>query len=79
MRDVLERRVAYGFILYMGHCLKLSHSCFDKLSTLNLMAVYMWERLEKTISQLSTLNKIAGKLRRFVIGNAIGCEMDKQG
>jgi MraZ protein len=46
---------------------------------LNLMAVYMWERLEKTISQLSTLNKIAGKLRRFVIGNAIGCEMDKQG
>jgi MraZ protein len=38
-----------------------------------------WEKLEQTISQLPTLNKMAGKLRRFVIGNASECEMDGQG
>jgi MraZ protein len=38
-----------------------------------------WEKLEQTISKLPTLNKMAGNLRRFVIGNALDCEMDAQG
>jgi len=38
-----------------------------------------WENLEQTISKLPTLNKMAGKLRRFLIGNASECEMDGQG
>ena len=38
-----------------------------------------WEALEQTIIKLPTLNKMAGKLRRFVIGNAGECEMDNQG
>lgn len=38
-----------------------------------------WEKREQTISQLLTLNKMAGKLKRFVIGNASECEMDGQG
>ncbi len=38
-----------------------------------------WEELEKSISKLPTMNKMAGKLRRFVIGNATEAVMDKQG
>jgi len=38
-----------------------------------------WEKVEKTIKALPTLNKMADKLRRFVIGNASECEMDNQG
>ncbi len=38
-----------------------------------------WEKLEQTINRLPTLNKMAGKLRRFLIGNATECEMDNQG
>ena len=38
-----------------------------------------WELLEQKIKKLPTLNKMAGKLRRFVIGYASECEMDAQG
>ena len=38
-----------------------------------------WELLEQKINKLPTLNKMAGKLRRFVIGYASECEMDGQG
>lgn len=38
-----------------------------------------WEKLELSISKLPTMNKMAGKLRRFVIGNATEAVMDKQG
>jgi len=38
-----------------------------------------WEKLELTISKLPSLNKLAIKLRRFLIGNATECEMDAQG
>lgn len=38
-----------------------------------------WELLEQKINKLPTLNKMAGKLRRFVIGYASECEMDAQG
>ncbi|MDG2365291.1 MAG: division/cell wall cluster transcriptional repressor MraZ [Methylococcaceae bacterium] len=38
-----------------------------------------WESLEEKISKLPTLNKMAGRLRRFVIGYATECEMDGQG
>jgi len=38
-----------------------------------------WNKLELTISKLPTLDKMAGKLRRFVIGYAAEAEMDAQG
>lgn len=38
-----------------------------------------WEKLELTISKLPSLNKLAVKLRRFLIGNATECDMDAQG
>ncbi len=53
--------------------------CAGEAGCLWLYPLPEWERLEQTISQLPTLNKMAGKLRRFVIGNATEGEMDKQG
>lgn len=38
-----------------------------------------WEKVEKTIKELPTFNKMADKLRRFVVGQASECEMDNQG
>lgn len=53
--------------------------CVGEAGCLWLYPLPEWERLEQTISKLPTLNKMAGKLRRFVIGNATECEMDAQG
>ncbi len=38
-----------------------------------------WEDLEKKIKELPAFNKMAAKLKRFLIGNAYECEMDAQG
>lgn len=38
-----------------------------------------WELLEQKINKLPTLNKVARKLQRFLIGYANECEMDAQG
>ena len=38
-----------------------------------------WELLEQKINKLPTLNKVARKLQRFLIGYANECEMDTQG
>ena len=38
-----------------------------------------WEKGEQTVINLPSLNKDAGKLRRFLIGYATECEMDAQG
>nr|WP_087146253.1 division/cell wall cluster transcriptional repressor MraZ [Crenothrix polyspora] len=38
-----------------------------------------WEELEKKIKELPAFNKMAAKLKRFLIGNAYECEMDTQG
>jgi len=53
--------------------------CIGETGCLWLYPLPEWEKLEQTISKLPTLNKMAGKLRRFVIGNATECEMDSQG
>lgn len=53
--------------------------CVGESGCLWLYPLPEWEKLELTISKLPTLNKMAGKLRRFVIGNASECEMDGQG
>ena len=53
--------------------------CVGEAGCLWLYPLPEWEKLEQTISKLPTLNKMAGKLRRFVIGNATECEMDAQG
>ena len=53
--------------------------CIGEDGCLWLYPLPEWEKLELTISKLPTLNKMAGKLRRFVIGNASECEMDGQG
>ncbi len=53
--------------------------CVGEAGCLWLYPLPEWERLELTISKLPTLNKMAGKLRRFLIGNATESEMDGQG
>ena len=53
--------------------------CIGEPGCLWLYPLPEWEKLEQTISKLPTLNKMAGKLRRFLIGNASECEMDSQG
>ena len=53
--------------------------CVGEEGCLWLYPLPEWEKLELTISKLPTLNKMAGKLKRFLIGNASECEMDAQG
>ncbi len=53
--------------------------CIGEKGCLWLYPLPEWEKLELTISKLPTLNKMAGKLKRFLIGNASECEMDSQG
>jgi MraZ protein len=57
----------------------VNERCAGEEGCLWLYPLPEWEKLEQTISQLPTLNKMAGKLRRFVIGNASECEMDGHG
>lgn len=38
-----------------------------------------WDKVELTVSKLPSLNKMAVKLRRFLIGHATETEMDGQG
>ncbi|NBV74863.1 MAG: transcriptional regulator MraZ [Methylococcaceae bacterium] len=57
----------------------VDEKCVGEPGCLWLYPLPEWEKLEQTISKLPTLNKMAGKLRRFVIGNATECEMDNQG
>lgn len=53
--------------------------CTGEAGCLWLYPLPEWEKLEQTISKLPTLNPMAGKLRRFLIGYASECEMDTQG
>lgn len=57
----------------------VNDKCVGEAGCLWLYPLPEWEKLEQTISKLPTLNKMAGKLRRFVIGHATECEMDTQG
>lgn len=57
----------------------VNEKCVGESGCLWLYPLPEWEKLELTISKLPTLNKMAGKLRRFVIGNATEAEMDAQG
>ena len=57
----------------------VNEHCIGEPGCLWLYPLPEWEKLEQTISKLPTLNKMAGKLRRFLIGNASECEMDAQG
>lgn len=57
----------------------VNERCTDETGCLWLYPLPELEQLEQTISKLLTLNKMAGKLRRFLIGNASECDMDKQG
>lgn len=53
--------------------------CVGEKGCLWLYPLPEWEALELTLSKLPTMDKMAGKLRRFLIGNASECEMDAQG
>lgn len=44
-----------------------------------LYPVHEWEKLEEKIVNLSSTSKAAGRVRRFLMGNANECEMDGQG
>lgn len=57
----------------------VNDKCVGERGCLWLYPLPEWEKLELIISKLPTLNKMAGKLRRFLIGNATECEMDTQG
>jgi len=57
----------------------VNEKCVGEAGCLWLYPLPEWEKLELTVSKLPTLNKMAGKLRRFLIGNATEAEMDRQG
>lgn len=57
----------------------VNEKCVGEPGCLWLYPMPEWNKLELTISKLPTLNKMAGKLRRFMIGNATEAEMDAQG
>ncbi len=57
----------------------VNERCVGEKGCLWLYPLPEWEKVELTISKRSTLNKMAIKLRRFLIGNATECEMDAQG
>lgn len=57
----------------------VNEQCGGESGCLWLYPLPEWEKLEQTIIKLPTLNKTAGKLKRFLIGNASECEMDGQG
>lgn len=57
----------------------MDEHCVREQGCLWLYPLPEWEKLELTISKLPALNKVAGRLRRFLIGNASECEMDAQG
>lgn len=57
----------------------VNEKCVGEPGCLWLYPLPEWERLELTVSKLPALNKMAGKLRRFLIGNATETEMDAQG
>ncbi|MGZ8190202.1 MAG: division/cell wall cluster transcriptional repressor MraZ [Methylococcaceae bacterium] len=57
----------------------VNEQCGGERGCLWLYPLPEWEKLEQTLNKLPTLNKTAGKLKRFLIGNASECEMDSQG
>jgi MraZ protein len=57
----------------------VNEKCVGEKGCLWLYPLQEWEKVELTISKQGTLNKMAIKLRRFLIGNATECEMDAQG
>jgi len=57
----------------------VNERCTGEGGCLWLYPLPEWEKLEQTIIKLPTLNKAAGKLKRFLIGNASECEIDSQG
>ncbi|GFO71617.1 MraZ protein [Bathymodiolus japonicus methanotrophic gill symbiont] len=57
----------------------VNEKCIGEAGCLWLYPLPEWEKLELTVSKLPTLNKMAGKLRRFLIGNSTETEMDAQG
>ncbi len=74
-REMLRNRAEGQLVVTVA----VNERCADKEGCLWLYPLPEWEKLEQTISQLPTLNKMAGKLRRFVIDNASECEMDGHG
>lgn len=57
----------------------VNEQCIGEPGCLWLYPLPEWEKVELTINKLPTLNKTAGKLKRFLIGYASECEMDTQG
>ncbi len=53
--------------------------CVGEPGCLWLYPITEWDKLEQKISKLSNVNKMAGRLRRFVIGYATETDMDAQG
>lgn len=74
-REKLQESFANQLVVTVA----VNEHCVGEPGCLWLYPLTEWEKLEQTISGLPTLNKMAGKLRRFLIGNATECEPDAQG
>lgn len=74
-REKLQENFANQLVVTVA----VNEHCVGEPGCLWLYPLAEWEKLEQTISKLPTLNKMAGKLRRFLIGNATECELDAQG
>ncbi|MGD0960087.1 MAG: division/cell wall cluster transcriptional repressor MraZ [Methylomonas sp.] len=74
-RDELQESYERQMIVTVG----VNDKCVGEPGCLWLYPLPEWEEVERTISKLPTLNKMAMQLRRFLIGNASECEMDNQG
>ena len=57
----------------------VDEKCVGMAGCLWIYPLPEWEALEAKIVQLPAFNKMAAKLKRFLIGNAHECEMDTQG
>lgn len=74
-RDELQECCEHQLVVTVA----VNEKCIGESGCLWLYPLPEWEKLELTVSKLPTLNKMAGKLRRFLIGNATETEMDAQG
>jgi len=57
----------------------VNEKCIGEKGCLWLYPLPEWEKVEKDIIKLPTIDENATFLKRFLIGNATECEMDSQG
>jgi MraZ protein len=74
-RDALETCCHRQLVITVA----VNAQCGGEQGCLWLYPLPEWEKLEQILIKLPTLNNTASKLKRFLIGNATECEMDRNG